>query len=337
MKMRDSNMELLRITAMLLVLMVHACFMSLGVPTSADFHAAPTDTFFRLFSESISIICVNVFVLISGWYGIKAKISRMLAFLFQVYFLNVIVYYGMQAYGGGKPERLGMGSWVLLPAHYWFVKEYIILYIFTPVLNAFIDKTSKKQIGQFLVAFFIIQLIVEFWLGGHFIAGYSAISFMGIYVLARYLYLYPGKFTQLNKYIYLAMYLAATLATTAIALLMVIKSGNVGCFYNYNSPFVIFASVCILLFFSKISIHSKIINWAAISCFAAYVIHCSPTFISTYLTTIKEWYDKESTIIFLSYTTLWIAGVFIISILLDKIRIWVWNLLASLCNRIHKT
>lgn len=335
MKVRDSNMELLRITAMILVLVVHASFLSLGRPTSSDFHVAPTDTFFRLFSESISIICVNVFVLISGWYGIKAKWSRLLAFIFQVYFLNVILYCMRALLGGVDKTFVSIGQWIslLCEASYWFVNAYIILYIFTPILNSFIANVGKKQIEQFLVAFFIIQTIIGFWWGKVFSAGYSALSFMGLYILARYLYLYPIKFTQLNKYIYLAMYLAATMATTVIALLMIIKSGDVGRFYNYNSPLVVFASVCILLFFSKISIHSKIINWVAISCFAAYVIHCSPTFFSTYLTTIKEWYDKESTIVFLSYTTLWIAGVFIMSILLDKIRIWVWKLLTSLCCR----
>ena len=99
-KLRESNMELLRITAMILVLMVHASFKALDAPTLSDLHINPTSTFFRLFSESISIVCVNVFVLISGWYGIKAKGSRLLAFLFQVYFLNIMIYGILQIMGG---------------------------------------------------------------------------------------------------------------------------------------------------------------------------------------------------------------------------------------------
>ena len=330
--LRDSNMELLRITAMILVLVVHASFLSLGTPKSSDFQMAPTSTFFRLFSESVSIICVNVFVLISGWYGIKAKLSRMLAFLFQVYFLNVIVYYGMKAFGGGNTGALGLIEWLFMPIeHYWFVKAYILLYILTPALNAFVDKANKKQVEQFLIAFFCVQTIIGFWWGIEFSAGYSALSFIGLYVLARYMYIHPIKFTQLNKYIYLAMYFVATMITTVVALLMVIKDGNVGWFYYYNSPLVIFASVCILLFFSNISIHSKIVNWVAISCFAAYVIHCSqPFFHTAYLTPIKKWYDTEPVIIFLLYTILLIAIVFIASILLDKIRISVWKFLSSL-------
>lgn len=332
-KVRDSNIELLRITAMILVLMVHAN-LPLGIPTLSDFQMAPVSTFFRLFSESISIVCVNVFVLISGWYGIKAKLSRFWEFLFQIYFLNIIIYYALLIIFGGNIEAMGIGKWIfLLSNRYWFVRAYIILYICSPILNTFVDKVSKKQIEQFLIAFFIAQIIIGFWWGVDFSAGYSFLSFMGLYVLARYMYLYPIKFTKLNKYVYLAMYFVVTMITTAITLMMVIKDENAGWFYYYNSPLVILASVCLLLFFAKISIKNKIVNWVAISCFAAYVIHCTPAFAPIYGTIIKKWFDTESTISFLSYTTLWIVCVFIVSILIDKIRILVWELLTSLYNR----
>lgn len=61
MKVRDSNMELLRITAMLLVLIVHASFLSLGAPASSDFQVAPTNTFFRLFSKFLGETAPKLF------------------------------------------------------------------------------------------------------------------------------------------------------------------------------------------------------------------------------------------------------------------------------------
>ena len=71
---RDSNMELLRVVSMLLVLVVHAGFRALSVPTPAEAVSAPGSTLLRFFSESASIICVNVFVLLSGWYGIRFRL-----------------------------------------------------------------------------------------------------------------------------------------------------------------------------------------------------------------------------------------------------------------------
>lgn len=57
-KERDSNIELLRLIAMFMVLIVHADFFSLGVPTHDDIISAPTSAFLRFFFESLSIVCV---------------------------------------------------------------------------------------------------------------------------------------------------------------------------------------------------------------------------------------------------------------------------------------
>lgn len=328
-KLRDSNMELLRIAAMILVLIVHASFKALGAPTLPCLQTNPISTFFRFFSESISIISVNVFVLISGWYGVKMRYSRLLAFLFQVYCLNIIMHCIMSI-GERETDSMNIKSWLNLCDQYWFVKAYIILYILAPILNTFTDKASKKQVRQFLIAFFSIQTIIGFVWVSDFSKGYSALSFIGLYILARYIRLYPVKYVQLNKYTYLTLYLIATVVTTATALLLFVLEKDFWRMYSYCSPFVIFASVNILLFFSKISIQSKIVNWVAISCFAAYVVHCSPIFFSTYLSTIKDWFDNVDTLAFLLYTTLWIAGVFIMAILLDKIRIFIWELITEL-------
>ena len=40
----------------------------------------------RMLFESLAIVCVNVFVLISGWFGIRPKWKSVTNFLFQVFF-----------------------------------------------------------------------------------------------------------------------------------------------------------------------------------------------------------------------------------------------------------
>lgn len=65
-KERQSNVELLRIIAMFLILLVHADFYSLGEPSYTDITSESLDTFLRIFFEVISIPAVNIFVMISG-------------------------------------------------------------------------------------------------------------------------------------------------------------------------------------------------------------------------------------------------------------------------------
>lgn len=61
---RQSNIELLRIITMLLVMVVHANFFSLGSPSTKEFQAFPQISITRFFIQSISICCINIFVLI---------------------------------------------------------------------------------------------------------------------------------------------------------------------------------------------------------------------------------------------------------------------------------
>ena len=88
---RSSNIELLRILAMFLVLVHHANILSIGIPSWAECVSAPGNTFFRFFIQSLAIVAVDVFVLISGWFGIKPSLKKLLALLFQVFFFTLTI------------------------------------------------------------------------------------------------------------------------------------------------------------------------------------------------------------------------------------------------------
>ena len=73
---RDSNMELLRIIAMLLVMVVHADFRALCIPVFEEVQTNPFSSSFRFLTESFSIITDFVYVLLSGFYVINYKLVR---------------------------------------------------------------------------------------------------------------------------------------------------------------------------------------------------------------------------------------------------------------------
>lgn len=68
---RQHNLELLRIVAMLMVLFIHYNLPVRGKPTPELMHAAFWSSLFTLSLQSVLIVCVNCFVLISGWFGIR--------------------------------------------------------------------------------------------------------------------------------------------------------------------------------------------------------------------------------------------------------------------------
>ena len=218
MKVRQSNMELLRIIAMFLVLLVHTDFFSLGAPSASDCVNAPVDSSLKVFFEAISIACVDIFVCLSGWFGIRPSVRGFSNFIFQCLFWLIGLYIFTLIIGTSSLSKEGLKGCFALTKLNWFIKAYILLYILAPVLNAFIEKASQKDFRNVLIAFFTFEFIYGWIFSGstqHIQSGYSTISFIGLYLLARYVRLYQPRISLKSKSFYIASLCIAPICVTA--------------------------------------------------------------------------------------------------------------------------
>ena len=143
-KTRNSNIELLRIIAMIMILGLHVNFLAIEFPSAQDITLYPIQSFTRLFFESLCIVGVNVFVLISGWFGINYKPKGIIQFLFQCLFFSLVIFALFAITGKIEISRINiMSSFLLYKNAYWFVWAYLVLYLMAPMLNAFIEKSDK--------------------------------------------------------------------------------------------------------------------------------------------------------------------------------------------------
>jgi len=334
---RDSNMELLRILAMLLVLVVHSCFHSLGNPTTEDAVSTPLPIFLRYVVQSASIICVNVFVLLSGWYGINVRIRGFAKFVFQVLFFSIgfFVYHFISNLPTLSLDGFGT-IFALKGSDYWFVKAYVGLYILAPILNLYVEKASQRQLKITLISFYLFQTIYGWYTSGAswFELGYSTISFVGLYLLACYIRLYAPSFSKYSYKQDLLIYVLIVLFTAVVGFSLTLKGhGMDNILYEYTSPFVILSSLFFLLAFSKMRIRSRAINWIASSAFAAYLFHTNRFFFDgVFCKQIVIWSNQMSLCFFVLSTLIWILLVFIAAILIDKIRMFCWKKLEVMMN-----
>lgn len=340
-KKRDSNFELLRIIAMFLVMITHATFLALGVPTYEDSINIPYSSFGIFLSQSFSTACVNIFVLLSGWFGIKINLKRFSEFIFQVFFFTSIIFIGLYIYSSNliiNTDAL-LTFFMFHSSDYWFVKAYIGLYLFSPILNTFAERASQKQLGYFLIAFFIFQTIYGWlsidgvqWIGG----GYSAVSFFFLYLAAKYTrqYLLPD-INKISQKLYITVYISIVLFIATLAFIVTrLGIPIAGRLFTYTNPLVLLESLLLVIIFSRISIKSKTINWMGISCFSVYLLHANELLLRPYYgKIINNFSVTESIECFLISTTLFILGIFFISILLDKVRIAVWNIVISYLSK----
>lgn len=322
---RESNIELLRIIAMFLVLIVHSDFFSLGAPSVIDIRMNFTDSFLRVFFQSLSIACVDIFVFISGWFGIKPKVQGLCNYIFQCLFFLIGIYIVCLVAGISSFSIMGIrGCFAATPLN-WFIKAYLLLYILSPVLNAFVDSASRIQFKSLLIAFYLFQFTYGwvFASSTSFIQdGYSTISFIGLYLLARYLRLYRPTFTNFRWSTDFIIVCSLVIGTTILYFI----SPEVGNrFLNYISPTTILISIFVILAFSKFRINSKFVNWCAASSFAVFLLHTNPNVIWHFQAMCVRLHNSLSPLFYWGGLVIILLIIFILAIVFDQMRILIWK------------
>lgn len=311
---RQSNIELCRIVSILLVMLVHTTFatfgwetQSLGIQTLAAF----------------TIIGVNVFVLITGYFSVKLKWTTLINIAFICFFWMLVKVLGRYFLG----ESFRMSNLFFITKSNWFIPCYIGLLFLSPLLNLFCDKANKKTLlgGAFSL------LLIEVWFDwlpptpGLSIGtqgGCSVLSFAILYLLARYIKLYgiPVWFKKASPIIYV-------LCSLSLVALNVI-SFKIGhplpkIVYTYNNPIVILSSVAFLMMFEQMIFSSKIVNHIAKSTLAVLLGHTALFFL--YTKQFNYIYDNYSGLQVVAYWTLAIIVVFCASVAIDQIRLLLYK------------
>ena len=151
---RQSNFELLRIVAMFLVLIIHANFYSINPPTNEEILGHPLSSMMRYVVESLALVCVNVYIIISGYFGIKLKPKSILNFIFMILFWKIIINIGFIIAGcsGLIDNHLGIGNFLqfCIPGYDdWFVMSYLIL-LFLLLFSMHLSKNLQQKHFGFL-------------------------------------------------------------------------------------------------------------------------------------------------------------------------------------------
>ena len=331
---RLGGIELLRIVAMLLVMVVHADFFSIGGPLWDDIKMNPLNAFTRIFIQSISIVCVNTFVMISGWFGIRPTVNKLLGLLFQILFFFGGIYLCMVLLGYETLSLKGIAQVFMLLPQSWFVKAYILLFLISPVLNAFCENTSRKEFLIVLIPFFAFQTLYGWLVPGcnFFSGGYSTMSFIGLYLLMQYVRKHGGKLLEIKSRLNLTTFLALALLETIVYILAVkYMPSRSSMMYCYVNPIIIASSLFFFLTFYRLNIQSAFVNWTASSSFAVYLVHASPfILIPFYKPLVLFLYNRYDGIVCLGILFVIMLVVFIASVLIDKVRLILWQKTVSL-------
>lgn len=328
MKQRQSNIELLRILAIMGVLACHGCWQQLPVISSENIVSHFPHCFIQMFIECGTWGCVDIFVLISGWFGIHPSYRGLGKLIYQVLFLLWGIYIVALLTGNVIFDFRGIQTSMGIYEGYWFVMAYIGMYILSPVLNAFVDSVSEKQFGMLLLTFYIFQCYYSWgWGMVNYFHGYSIVFFCGLYLTARYVRLYPLKIIQKRPF---TVYIVGTLIAATLACLGIWAFGSPIRQMRYDNPLIILSSVCILVAFSKNIFTNKVINKLAQSCFAVYIIHFNPIVFPYFRKGAVDLMEKFDGMAYIVVIFVYFCLVFMTCAAMDWVRMISWSAVSRL-------
>ena len=158
---RHSGLECLRIISIILIVSMHI----LG----NTFHTSNwLNKEFILFINTLGNTGVTLFILISGYFGIRFNTHKFFKMLVVVWFYSIVSYLIETIWLHTPHTWIGLASSLLpiLSKKYWFMTCYVVLYCFSPYLNRLVQNLSQKSYKQLLLLwgfFFVFAPTILFF------------------------------------------------------------------------------------------------------------------------------------------------------------------------------
>lgn len=320
---RQSNFELLRILAVIYVIILH---IKLGVLPNIPQEMtidSPLKALFAAMSYDFTCVCVPLFALISGWFGIRLTVKGFCKFIFQCVFLTLLIILVLAAMGSTPPKSLCVKALLFFKTN-WFIMSYIGLMILSPVLNTFVEHSTKRTFSIFLIMYGILACI---WgardAASYFVSGYSVCTLILYYMIAGWLRLYGNR----RWYHYgLLVYLGLSLLASGLSY---IGARYQMPYFNwaYLRPLIVLSSVSLFVWFATLKIgYSRIINTISASVFAIYFIHTSPLVVDDWFNPMLNKINPAGGLGV--QIAVYAGAVFVVffgSVIVDQLRIPAWK------------
>ena len=279
---RQSNIELLRIIAMVLIIMHHyvlhgtTSFVYLDAPLSVQ-------NVFALFFESFGRPAMGIFVLICGYFSINKefKLPRFVSLIAQVFSYSVIfLLLTIFVLPGGASigrEEILASIFPTTYGTYWFFTTYAVLILLSPYINKLLLKLTQKQHKALIVLFVVIWCLIPTFMSAS-VSGSDLAYFVSLYTIAAYIRLYPLKTNASRHFALFGFWAFIIFAATASSSYLLNYSGvfrkYITFFSEYNRlPGAMCALELFLVMVQSKPFYSKLINGIASTSFGIYLIH----------------------------------------------------------------
>ena len=291
---RQSNFELLRMLCMFFIVCHHV--ITHALPINPNYGVSMgTEWYVLELLNSCCFIAVNVFILISGYFGINIKFKSFIRLYIMLAFYGCLLYHIHLFEIESHVNRWSIFN-TLFPISnapgWWFIRCYFILYLISPLLNTAINNFSKKQHQAVLFLLTIVILYYGFYEVMEYAnRGFSVSNFIYLYCIGGYLRRYVPCSKKV-RFVSITIFFIGTIVLWLTTIEGVLQH-KTDIWYEtlqYNHPLLIINAIAFFLFFTTINIKSKMVNFLAQSSLAVYLIHANNYIYNRLCSQVCDWY-----------------------------------------------
>lgn len=255
---RNSSIELLRVLSLIMIFWMHAAGSYQGNGISAWISIAVS---------VIGNIGVSCFILISGYYGIRLDVKKMIRLDLMLIFYSWSAL-ALQILWGNRPggEELLSYLFPVIGKRSWYFTCYFALAFLSPFLNEMVELLGKQKLKRLLATMLVlfsgITTVFFFDMNGD--GGKGIVHMVMLYLIGRYIRVYGSQW-KLQTGRLLKIFAAVSAVNFCLNGALYIATGvEQNRYARDNTLFTIAQAVCIFLIFKNSYFENPFINRLAV-------------------------------------------------------------------------
>lgn len=290
---RNSSFELLRLLLMFMILVHHSIIFGLSLESlssnDAEMIIRPEHMWLFSLVNCMCIPAVNIFVLISGYFGLRPTVRKIVKLMVTMS-LYTLVFYTLYSACIGNFADVRRSIWLFSDNRYWFISYYMFLMCFAPPLNAMFEQMDRGRIRIFVLSLVLLSCYFGFFRGMSInYSGYSLFQFIMMYCIGRYIRVFDISVKTSRA---LLTYILCSVVCGTLMYLFY-RTGSTGRAWRltaYNDPVIVASAIALFLAFKNLRFSSRIINKFALSALAVYLVQSSKMAGDFYYQIVSGWY-----------------------------------------------
>ncbi|MBR3683893.1 MAG: acyltransferase family protein [Lachnospiraceae bacterium] len=337
MKQRKTGIELLRIFAMLLIVMHH--YAQIGCEALMETNVVSGEKIYMQFFFLGGKLGQNLFILITGYFLCMSqrRWGKVLSLVVQVTTYSVLSMLIVAYCFGGSLNILTIvrHCFPLVFLIYPFATYYVLLYIFSPYLNAMIEGMGQKKHKELLLIGAVVWIVIP-TLTSENVGMSDLIWYVYLYLVSAYIRKYPIEkegWNRSGKWILLGigMY-GLTFLSVIVFDFIGLKIPAVGMkatyFVSQNKIPIFMTSVFLFMGFIRLELKAnKLICKIASGTFGVFLIHMAPLLIPYLWNRVLKVPKYVGTNQIYIHALISVLMIFTVGVIVELIRQWVMSII----------